>query len=437
MVMLAVTIAMPLAAQNTQADGRWQAWLGCWAPAGTLIRAIGRSETSVVCVVPASTASAVDVVTVSGGKVVNRTRVDTDGQPHAIAKEGCTGWQSAKWSSSAHRVYLKSELNCSGAPATHMSAVYAMAGSGEWIDVQGLRVDKNSGVHSVRYREAVDAGPLPEEITQKLQERTLARTAAMLAVAGPPSLVDVEEASRELDPGVVSTWLIEADKISTRRPAPLNRKQLEQLADNDVPASVIDVMLGLSYPNVLAVNPANFSVARQNTDSAYMSYGALGSLPSLNPLIGFDRFGFPIYASESALMYGCSPFMYGPYDAGWNLYASQFACGRSGYGYSGYPGYGYGYGAYPYYGGYFGGAPVVVPKGSGSTPSGGTASHGRVVNGRGYTQGANGSDGTAAPRSNNTSPASASPGAGSAPNGSSPRSAPASPPARTAEPKKP
>src|SRR5665811_2266359 len=93
---LAIAFAMPAAAQNAQTEGRWQAWLGCWTPAGTLIRTIGKSATSVVCVVPTSTASAVDVVTVSAGKIVDRTHVDTDGQPHALAKQGCTGWQTAK-----------------------------------------------------------------------------------------------------------------------------------------------------------------------------------------------------------------------------------------------------------------------------------------------------------------------------------------------------
>ena len=312
---------------------------------------------------------------------------------------------------------------------------------GEWIDVQGMRVDKNSGVHAVRYREAVDVGPLPEEITQKLGGHAMARRAAMLAVTEPLSLSDVEEASRELDASVVSTWLIEADKLDLHRPAPLNAKQLVQLADAGVPAIVIDVMLGLSYPNVLAVNPMSYGVARQNTDSAYMAYGSLGSRLS-NPLLGFDRFGIPIYASESALMFGCSPYMYSPYDAGWNLYSSQFGCGGygGGYGFNGYPGYGYdgygygyGYGGYPY-GGYFGGGPVVVPQGTG------TPAHGRVVNGKGYTQGGNGSTGTATPRSTNTSPANTNSGAGNGGAGSSsppPAPSPPPPPPRTAEPRKP
>jgi hypothetical protein len=430
--MLVVAVATPSAAQNARADGRWQAWLGCWTPAGTLIRVVGKSNNAVVCVVPTSTPSAVDVLTVSGGKIIDRTHVDTDGQPHALAKEGCTGWQSAKWSPSARRVYLKSEFNCNGAPTAHVSAVYAMAGSGDWIDVQGMRVEKNSGVHAVRYREAADPGPLPEEITQKLQGHTMARTAAMLAVTGSPSFGEVEEASKELDPGVVEIWLLEADKLNVEKPAPLNAKQLVELADNGVPASVIDVMLALSYPKVLAVSPVSGGVALQNTDSAYTAYDSNRYMRSLNPLIGFDRFSFPIYASESALMYGCSPFMYGPYDVGISLYGSQFGCGGYGYGFSGYPGYGYyGYGGIPYYGGYYGGGPVVVPQPGSATPS-----HGRVVNGKGYTQGGSGSNsGSASGRSDNTSPSNSGSGSGASPGASAGSSSP--PPARTAQPRKP
>jgi hypothetical protein len=249
----------------------------------------------------------------------------------------------------------------------------------------------------------------------------MARMAAMLAVTEPPSLTDVEEASRELDPSVVSTWLIEVDKVSIQKPAPLNGKELVQLADNGVPSSVIDVMVGLSYPDVLTVNPTNRGVARQNIDSDYSQYGYLNSMAAVNPIIGFDRFGFPIYASESTLLQGCSPWLYGPYDVGWSLYASPFGCG-----YGGYAGYGYGYGAYPnygYFGGYFGGGPVVVPRGPGS--GSGVPQHGHVVKGRGYTQGGSSTDGTATPRSN-TSGASGSGASASPP-----------PPPRTAVPKKP
>ena len=413
---LAALVAMPAAAQSSaQTDGRWQPWLGCWTPAGTLIRVVGKANNSMVCVVPSATASAVDVMTVSNGKIADSTHVDADGQPHALSKDGCAGWQSAKWSPSARRVYIKSEYNCKGSPTTHLSAVYAMAGSGEWIDVQGMRVDKNSGVHSVRYREADDDASVPAAIKDKLHQRTFARMTAMLAATEPLSLTDVEEASRELDPAVVSTWLIDADKVTIAKPAPLNAAQLEQLADNGVPPSVIDVMVGLSYPNVLAINSADARVVRQNSDTQASQYDYLGSLAA-DPIIGFDRFGFPIYASQSSLLMGCSPWIGGAY---YGMYSAGYGCG---YGYSGYLGYGYYPGYYPgYYGGFFGGGPIVVPRGSGAT--GGAPAHGRAVNGHGYSQGGSGTTGTAVPRSNSA--------------GSTGASSPPPPPPRTAVPKKP
>jgi hypothetical protein len=420
----AAAIAMPAAAQNTQSVNRWQAWLGCWVPTNTLIRVIGRTATTVVCVVPTSVASAVDVVTVSGGKILDRTHVDTDGQPHTIAKDGCTGWQSAKWSPDSHRVYLKSEFNCSGAPLTHLSAMYAMAGAGEWIDVQGMRVDQRTGVHTVRYRQAGEVS-LPREIAQKLPAHAIAKAAATLLVSEPPSIAQVEEASHEVDGNIVATWLIEADKLSVERPVPLTGKQLVRLADHGVPANVIDVMVGLSYPDELAVNPATASVARQNTDSAYIPSGELAMLPPQEMLIGFDRFGFPLYVTEAAVLNGCSsPFLYGPgpYDVGWNLYASHYLCSGFGYGgaYVGFPGYNYGgFGNYGYGAGFFGGGPSVVPRGAGTGTT--TTSHGRVVNGKGYSQGtSNGSTSTGSGASTTSAP-----------------SSPPPPPPRTAEPKKP
>lgn len=411
-IALAAAVATPAVAQSPETDARWQPWLGCWTPAGSLIRVVGKANESMVCVVPSSTASAVDVMTVANGKVADSTHVDADGQPHTLSKDGCTGWQTAKWSPSARRVYLKSEYDCKGSPKTHVSAVYAVAGAGEWIDVQGMRVDKNSGVHSVRYREADEDESIPASIKSKLHQRTFARMTAMLAATEAPSLTDVEEASRELDPAVVSTWLIDVDKVTIAKPAPLNAAQLRELADNGVAPSVIDVMVGLSYPNVLAVNATDGRVMRQNSDTQASDYSYLGSYAA-DPIIGFDRFGFPIYASESGLLMGCSPWMDGGY---YGMYSAGLGCG---YGYAGYLGYGYGF--YPgyyggLYGGYFGGGPIVVPR-TGAAPA-----HGRVVAGHGYRQGGSGATGTAVPRSSSV--------------GSTRASAPPPPP-RTAVQKKP
>ncbi len=431
---LLLAVASPALAQNNaeKTDARWQAWLGCWTPSNTLIRVIGKSQHNVVCVIPGGSATSVDLLTVADGKIVDRNHVDTDAQPHNLAKEGCTGWQSAKWSASARRVYIKSEYNCTGAPATHMSAVYAMAGSGQWINVQGMRVDKNSGVRAVRYREDDTPGDLPAEIRGRLQERSLSKMAALLAVSQQPSLVDVEEASREVDASVVSTWLIEADKLNVEAPKPINARQLVQLADNGVPPSVIDVMLGLSYPNVLAVNPATYGIARQGSDSAVSQYRDVARMASMNPIIGFDRFGYPIYAADVSMLGSCGGYGYGPYDIGWSSMYSYYGCSR--FGYNGFGGYGYpGYLGGSGYGGAYGGIPIVIPQGGGTGTV--AAPHGKVINGRGYTQGTNTSGGSSAQPSNSTAPASSGAGAGTSAASSGSTAPP--PPPRTAEPRKP
>ena len=172
--------------------------------------------------------------------------------------------------------------------------MYAMAGSGEWIDVQGMRVEKNSGVHAVRYREAADDGIAPGRDHAKAA-RALVREDGRDARRDRSRRrsADVEEASRAARPAVVSTWLIEADKVSIEKPAPLNGEELVQLADNGVPASVIDVMVGLSYPDVFAVNPDERWSGATESDSAYARYGYLElDGRRSNPIIGFDRFGF-------------------------------------------------------------------------------------------------------------------------------------------------
>src|ERR1043166_3950324 len=71
-------------AQNTP-DVRWQAGIGCWAPTN------GPSG-SMVCIIPAQGTSAVDIASVSGGKIISREHVQADGERRAASKDDCSGW---------------------------------------------------------------------------------------------------------------------------------------------------------------------------------------------------------------------------------------------------------------------------------------------------------------------------------------------------------
>ncbi|HYX82561.1 MAG TPA: hypothetical protein VE714_09225 [Gemmatimonadales bacterium] len=345
-----VSIAPSMRAQNTTVDSRWLAFLGCWEPVA--------NAKSLLCVVPAGT-STVDLLTIKKGEVVARERIAPTGQRTETIQGDCTGWQTADWSTIAIRVYLRSTDTCAGGITREGSAIIAMTGdgTGEWVYIQGVSLGAaygQTGVHVQRYREAsTDSVTLPDEVKAALPYAVAASMRARTAALAPVAINDVVEASRKVDPAVVQAWLIQRNQ-----PFFVDAKKLVALADAGVPSSVIDLVVALSYPKRFAINAAS----RQ------------GEL--LSGRRGDTTYGVSAFDRSCAEM----PYWLDPYDDCMGRY------GRYGYGYGyGYDGYGYPYG----YDWYFGG-PVIVynPSGGGGGGSGGTArSHGRVINGQGYTGG--------------------------------------------------
>src|SRR5690348_9624160 len=374
---LLLAAAAPVQAQSTQIDPRWQAWVGCWEPVGNEPLAADRSTTAgEMCVTPSaivSNASAIDLASVDNGKILSRETIVANGQHQPLTEDGCTGWQSAVWSPEGRRVYLHSELSCSGLERTS-NGVLAMSPEGELLEVRGVAAGAGSGVRILRYREASSARTLPS-VAALLADRSLAVSTARTAAEAPVTTADVIEASKHLDAAVLQAWL-----VARNQGFDLNGKQLEQLADAGVPGPVIDAMVALSYPNVFAISPSTpageFRPAPQRVASSYTDNEPPTSVIMLDPY-GYSPFGWGYF----------SPFGYS-------------AFGYPGFGYGSY-GYGFGYGWYPGYN------PVVIVR----TPTDNTTtSHGKVVKGRGYTQGSGSSNsGTAAPTSRVAHPRSASP----------------------------
>ena len=364
-----LSAAAPLHAQEEGRDSRWQAWLGCWQPADAPQDAQGKAPPRLVCVVPAQGASAVDIVTVADTQVVSRERVDAGGSPVPGTRERCRGWESARWSGDARRVYLRSGYACADEQQRRSSGIMAISARGEWLDVQAVTIAGRTGVRAVRYRPADLDGAIPGEVASALEDLTAEAGMARVAASAPVGTEDVVEASRQVDPQTVQAWLTERGEGFS-----VNGRRLAEMADAGVPSSVIDVVVALSYPRVFAVNPAS----RQGEPRAEVASGGAAPVP-----YGYDRGGWGFRYSP----YGWDS--YWPYD--WGYYSRY---GPYGYGY-GY-GYGHGYGYSPY-GGYYG--PYVGYYGDGVviTVVGGQ-SRGRVVNGRGYTQNA-GAGSTAVPRS--------------------------------------
>lgn len=390
--------AAPARAQSVAADGRWQGWIGCWqqtmepTDAGTPPAvSLDGTQAPLLCVIPAAGTSAVDIVTVADGKVATRDHIEATGQQRPTTKEGCTGVETAQWSADSRRVYLRSEYACQGGPKRTASGLLAMSSTGDLLSVEGVTAGGHRGVHALRYRPTSNPSTLPSDIGAAIQGHSLAASAVRTAAGAPLTTADVIDASRHLDAPVVSAWLIEQGQRFS-----LSAKQLVQLADAGVPGSVTDMMVALAYPKVFALDrSAGQGELRPQQDARIADYAN-----------GANRIYVPMAYDG----------YYSPF--GWNSYFSPF--GFNSY-YSPYGGYGYGYGLG--YGGYNGyGLPVIIIKNPANNPP---PPHGRVVNGRGYTQGG----GTASSGPERSSTAAGSSGASASPPAAS------SAPARTAKPR--
>ncbi len=338
--------AGPALAQGVEADPRWQAWIGCWQPAGPQSPG-ALPGTGLVCVIPAEGLSAVDIVTIAGGAVATRERIDANGERRESVRNGCAGWEQAVWSDDGRRVYLRAEHTCPGGGQRRASGMLAFSSGLAWIDVQSVAVGAYPGVHVVRYREATGVAALPDEVAQALRSRTPDYWALRAAAGSTIGTAEVIEAGAYLDPLALESWLVERGERFD-----LDAGRLVELADGGVPDRVIDVMVALSFPGVFTVNAAPRGGGARVEEAE------------------------PAPAQPGTAGYGSA----GTYD---DRYYSPFGWGP----------YAYGYGGYGYGGWYWGNRPIIIVVNPGTGGGGGGATggarHGKVVNGRGYAGGDN------------------------------------------------
>jgi hypothetical protein len=308
-------------------DARWLPWLGCWVPAG------GRStEDDVqICVTPAGS-TGVQILTRAGDKTVFEETIVADGQDQRVDEASCRGTRRAEWSGDGQRLFSTGKLSCDKEDPRTISGLTALTTNAEWIDVQVVTAGTRESVRVRRYRRS----PMmrdPSLIQPELE--TLAHSRAL----GTRLTIDhVIEASRKVTPRVLEALLFE-----TKATFPLDRRRLIALDDAAVADTVIDLMVAYSFPK-------KFEVRRSAGGGGFSSFG-----PDWSGL-GWGGFGL---SAEYAWPWFSNPFYsyYSPFGyAGLNYWDTYYSPG-----------------AY-----------------AGSSESGGTAvqpaSHGRVINGSGYTQ---------------------------------------------------
>lgn len=333
-----------------QGDARWLPWLGCWEADAAAV-----PGELMVCVREAQ--SGVEIATISDGVTASTRTLIADGQSHPIDAEGCTGWQTARFSEDSRRVFLRSEATCEGGATRTASGIMAITAPSAWLDVQSVGMSGETMPRVLRYRPASGEAARAAGFAIPA-ERLPATIDARLMASADLSLDDVIEASGRVEPEALQAFIAE-----NGQPFDLDARAVVRLADSGVPDDVIDMVVAVS-------NPQRFAIDRQAADAAMV--------PAGNPEADRDR-----YRDRY------DPFGWGGF-YGWGRYGYG-AC--AGYGYSSFycDPYRYGLG-YGYYGGYWGGygwgytRPIIVVVDDGGFDNGG-----RAVPGRGYTRGGSGS----------------------------------------------
>lgn len=277
-----------------------------------------------LCIVPSADGVGMRRVTYSGNQDVLTDVVVADGTARTVVEQACTGTRASRWSVSGSRLLMSSTLQCPNAPTVTTSGLSVMVSADQWLDVQTIKTDARGEQTRVQrfWRSDLDT---PTAVAAALGARLPPRT-----TPSPTTVDDVIDASSTVDASVLEAWLSEG-AVRT----PIDRRALLQLSRAKVDARVIDLMVALAYPK-------KFEVRRQT-----YSGGASG--------IGMMSDFFP---------------------GGWGMLASQYGLG---YGIYGVP---YFYGAYGF--GQPGGIYFIESAGGGTAVQ--DATHGQVINGRGYTR---------------------------------------------------
>jgi hypothetical protein len=343
-IALAILLAVcstPASAQ--QPDPRWSPWLGCWQmldervrdanPSGADAvalarqRGLGSSANITVCVAPTAQPAGVTLNTRASGEPALEQTIVADGAEHPVNEAGCTGSQQAEWSADGRRLFARAELRCANQPVRTISGLTMITPGGTWLDVQAIDVAGRTNVRVREYR------------------RTTFRAGTLDAAARSLTVAAVKEASAK-----VAAPALEAALIESGARFNLNRTALVDLDDANVPDSVIDLMVALSYPDKFQVERRiEQSVDLFTTPYSYSYADADWS--------GYYGFGYP-YFSWYPGYYGNYRYFYSPF----------------GYPYAGlYAPYGYYYGS-------------SVVGGGAVTPPAPDTGEGRAISGVGYTR---------------------------------------------------
>jgi len=362
--LLVTLLATPVLAQDSDYDARWLPWLGCWEATS----APTEDDAPMLCLRTVPNGEGVEMLTVADGEIVSSVPIRADGLNRQTSREGCTGRESTSFSETGYRVYLSSEFVCEGGVERSSTGLMSMVSPYEWMDVRSVRVARESVPWVLRYQLASPADVRAAGLDDIAADRMMAQQSARMVASAPLTIADVVEVSSRLESKAVEAWVVErGDGFD------IDAAVLVSMADADVPTTVIDMVVAVSYPDHFVVDQGLEGNA-ELAESEYLQRGAYGRGPYPGRSIygvGYGRYADPFFYDP----YFLSPF-FSPY-AGYGYYSPY----SRGIGYGGrVSGWGFGNSGYSGY------RPTVVVVGRREHGED-TSRAGRAVRGRGYTRG--------------------------------------------------
>jgi len=302
-------------AEEKEADSRWHPWLGCWqlweeqldpAAASTPTLTDTDDETAAlldrtrVCVRPGSTTDSVDLTAVAGDRVLVERTLVADGARRDVREAECVGWEQSEWSFDGHRLFTHAELQCGDEPARTVTGVSLLSSASIWVDIQVVEVGTRQLVEVRRYSPTsaarqdtwLGSGALGVDATDIRQARREAAEAI--------DLRDIEEASQRTTTRVVETLLVE-----TEPRLPLDSEALIALDDAGINGGVIDLLVGLSYPD-------HFVVERRDRGGSWAS-GAHSGFGGYHDPMWYGSY-YPYYVTPLGYYSwrrGYNPYLFG------------------------------------------------------------------------------------------------------------------------------
>jgi uncharacterized membrane protein YgcG len=261
-VALAASMAMGAAPATAQTAGsappvdpNWAPWMGCWQLVDESVSDRDASLTAMlagqpaprtrsnagalVCVTPATAAAAATMTTLVNDRAVLTETIVADGAQRVLAEPDCEGWQRAEWSALGPRLFAQAQIACAGQPARVVSGLKMLVSGPTWVDVQMIESQGRKSLRVRRYQRAAD---------QTHAVASSLRQAATVPLSEGLSIEAIKEAHAK-----VPAEALQAALLEIKGGFDINGKRLVELSEAGVPASIIDLMVALTFPEKLVV----------------------------------------------------------------------------------------------------------------------------------------------------------------------------------------